>query len=80
MQPQRMISRHELRQHRHHEDDALGVGGIGQEATQSTLFPAAFGLLRGRVTHQPSGRAPLLKTDVDQIAGAHDLDDVERGL
>nr|GEU28320.1 hypothetical protein [Tanacetum cinerariifolium] len=79
LRQQRRALRNKLRQHGHHEDDALGVGGIGQKTRQITLA-------RRRHHHFQPGFAgadrhlgpPLRQAQVNQVQRTDRLDDVER--
>lgn len=74
----------ELRQHRHHENDSLGIGGVGHEAQQHALAHGRRRRLQGRLWLLQRGGvdlgAPLAQAEVDQVQRADRLDRREHGF
>ncbi|MNN40994.1 hypothetical protein D3C81_1550860 [compost metagenome] len=68
----------ELRQHREHEDQRLGIADVDQKATEHQAQRLADGAYGGIVTDVSRQRAPLLDRQIHQVGNTEPFDDLER--
>jgi len=67
----------ELRQHRQHEHQCLGVADVDQEATEHQAQRFTDRAHGGFITHVHRQGSPLLVGQVDKIGDAEPFDDLE---
>ncbi|EJT83289.1 hypothetical protein PPS11_38095 [Pseudomonas putida S11] len=75
---QRFMRIDELRQHRQHEHQRLGVADVDQETTEHQAKRFADRTHGGFIAHVQGQRTPLFVGQVDEVGDTEPLDDLER--